>query len=113
MTCTLTRHALDHHGDGHSGGEAVRVEDDVGDEAGLGPGQVLHRPLPAADALLAGARRELVPDRRVARDPETDADPSLLRRAGLVAEDLDRVDEAELLALELLDEEGLGVQFNR
>ena len=65
----LTRHALDHHGDGHSRGEPVRVEDDVRVEAGLCPGQVLDRPLPAADALLAGARRELVADGRVARDP--------------------------------------------
>ena len=47
----------------------MRVEHDVGDEAGLGPGQVLHGPLPAADALLAGTRRELVADGRVARDP--------------------------------------------
>ena len=39
--------------------------------------------------------------------PETDADPCLLGGACVVAEDLDRVDEAELLALELLDEEGL------
>ena len=39
--------------------------------------------------------------------PETDADPRLLGGACVVAEDLDRVDEAELLALELLDEEGL------
>ena len=47
----------------------MRVEHDVRDEAGLGPGQVLHGPLPAADALLAGTRRELVADGRVARDP--------------------------------------------
>ena len=45
------------------------VEDDVGEEARLGPGEVLHRPLPAADPLLAGAGRELVTDRWVARDP--------------------------------------------
>ena len=45
------------------------VEDDVGEEARLGPGEVLHRPLPAADPLLASAGGELVPDRRVARDP--------------------------------------------
>ena len=39
--------------------------------------------------------------------PETDAYPRLLGGACVVAEDLDGVDEAELLALELLDEEGL------
>ena len=72
----LTCHALDHHGDGHSGGEPVGVEDDVGDEARLGPGEVLHRPLPAADPLLAGPRRELVTDRRVARDPAYEGDNS-------------------------------------
>ena len=40
--------------------------------------------------------------------PETDAHPRLLRRADVVAEDLDRVDEAELLSLELLHKECLG-----
>ena len=39
--------------------------------------------------------------------PETDADPRLLRRPDVVAEDLDGVDEAELLALELLHDERL------
>ena len=39
--------------------------------------------------------------------PETDAHPRLLGRADVVAEDLDGVDEAELLALELFHEEGL------
>ena len=47
----------------------MRVEDDVRVKARLCPGQVLDGPLPAADALLAGAGRELVADGRVARVP--------------------------------------------
>ena len=47
--CSLARHTLDHHGDGHAGGEAVGVEQDVGEEAALRPGEVLYGPLLAAD----------------------------------------------------------------
>ena len=53
-------HALDHHGDCHAGGEAMRVEDDVRHEAARRPGNVLTGPLLAADTLLTRTRGQLV-----------------------------------------------------
>ncbi len=39
--CRLACHELDHHADGHAGGKAVRVEDNVGREARVGERQIL------------------------------------------------------------------------
>jgi hypothetical protein len=43
----------------------VRIEDDVGHEAGGGPGYVLTGPPLAADTLLTSTRGQLVTNRRI------------------------------------------------
>ena len=48
---SLSSHALYHHSDCHTAGEAVGVENDVWMEATLRPGKVLDWPLSTADAL--------------------------------------------------------------
>lgn len=55
-------HYFDHHGDCHSGGEAVRVENDVGDETGFREREVFGGPFLGADAFLTGAAGEFVTD---------------------------------------------------
>ena len=58
--------------DGHSRGEAVRVEEDVRSDAALRERHALHRPLLTADALLSVPTRELVADDRVANNAKND-----------------------------------------
>eukprot|EP00964_Phaeocystis_antarctica_P141265 scaffold106242_cov63-Phaeocystis_antarctica.AAC.8 len=69
----LARHALEQHADGHARGEAVRVEEDVGDDARLREGHVFARPQPRHDTLLPVPRRELVAGHRVTVVPQLDA----------------------------------------
>lgn len=54
------RHALDHHGDGHTGGEAVRVKHNVWDETRFREWEVLGYPLLGTNSLLTSTGCELV-----------------------------------------------------
>ena len=101
----LAGHRLDHHSNGHTAGEAVRIENNVGKHAVGRPGDVLAGPLLAADSLLAGARGKLVADRGVARHAIADASTVLFTRRRVVGTKLNRVDNGRLLGLVLFHKE--------
>lgn len=94
----LARHALDQHADGHAGGKAVGVEQDVGTHAALAEGHVLGGPQAAQDAFLAMAAGKLVPDGGVAWHPHGDADMFEVSGATVIAAYLDVVHHTGLLA---------------
>lgn len=90
-------HALDQHTDGHAGGKAVRVEQDVGGHAALGERHVLGGPQAAQDALLTVATGKLVTDGGVSWYSYGDADSFKVPCASVVAADLYIVDYTGLL----------------
>lgn len=93
-------HALDKHPDGHSGGEAMRVEQDVRAHAALGEGHVLRRPQAAQDSFLTVSAGELVTNGGVPGNAVCDANVLETASAGVIAAHLDIVHYAALLVPE-------------
>ncbi len=95
--CRFSSHALDEHPDGHSGGEAVRVEQDVRAHAALSEGHVLRGPQSAQDSLLTVSAGELVSDGGVSGNAGCEANALEATSAGVIAAHLDVVNHTALL----------------
>jgi len=100
---------LDEHADCHAGGEGVRVDDDVGLDAGFAEGHGFAGPEHGADALLAVAGGEFVADDGAARDAVFDGDALEGCVAGFGPQEADLVDVTGL-AVFVLEVVGLAVE---
>lgn len=96
----FSSHALDKHSDGHSRGEAMRVEQDVWAHTTLGEGHVLRGPQTAQDSFLTVSAGELVSDGGVPGNAGCDANTLETASAGVIAAHLDIVHNAALLVPE-------------